>query len=175
MCLRYKQRNKNRFLGFCSEDIYTFRQETRPPCTNQILRADLNPQPCILQLVCVSLVLPGLSNPNCCYSAFCCATRRKRGLPTFRNSNSDWGYTVLHTRIPEGAQWGWKQEVVKFTPARVRTVIYPHQGQWQQMWQDKMKKGTGGGGEEDNIQPRRDASPPSPMRLLAKPTMAVCL
>lgn len=68
---------------------------------------------------------------------------QKRGLPTFRNSNSDWGYTVLHTHIPEGAQWGWKQEVVKFTPARVRTVIYPHQGQWQQMWQDQIKKEQG--------------------------------
>lgn len=51
-------------------------------------------------------------------------------LPTeawsLRNSNSDWDYTLLHTHIPEGAQWGWKQEVVKFTLAHVRTVIYPY-------------------------------------------------
>ena len=60
-------------------------------------------------------------------------------------------HTYTHTHIPEGARWGWKQEVVKFTPARVRTVIYPHQGQLQQMWQDKMKKERREVEEEDNI------------------------
>lgn len=58
--------------------------------------------------------------------------------------------TQTQTHIPEGAQWGWKQEVVKFTPARVRTVIYPHHRQGQQMWRDRVEKGTrglkGGGG-----------------------------
>lgn len=48
--------------------------------------------------------------------------------------------TQTDAYIPEGAQWGWKQEVVKFTPARVRTVIYPQHSQGQQMWQDRVKK-----------------------------------
>lgn len=63
---------------------------------------------------------------------------QKCGLLTFTNT-----HTCTRTHIPEGAQLGWKQEVVKFTPASVRTVIYPHQGQWQQMCLDKMKKEQG--------------------------------
>lgn len=72
---------------------------------------------------------------------------QKCGLLTFRNAKR-WSDLVLcthththtDTHIPEGARWGWKQEVVKFTPARVRTVIYPHHSQGQQMWQDRVRK-----------------------------------
>lgn len=74
---------------------------------------------------------------------------QKCGLLTFRNAKL-WSDLVLcththtDTHIPEGARWGWKQEVVKFTPARVRTVIYPHHSQGQQMWQDRVRKEWGG-------------------------------
>lgn len=104
--------------------------------------SDINTQSNML-LVCIAVILSGLSYSNVCFLAFSCITRRSLVCQHFRNPNSDWGYTVLHTCIPEGAQWGWKQEVVTFTPACVRTEIDPHQGQWQQMWQDKIKNEKG--------------------------------
>lgn len=127
---------------------------------------------------------------NFCHSAFCRAAHRSavcQHLETL--TNSDWSCTVprAHTHIPEGARWGWKQEVVKFTPASVRTVIYPHQGQWQQMWQGKMKKGNEGvegwgHRKEDSIccqhsYPRRNAfiNTLSPNPPLGRSEAAVCL
>ena len=90
----------------------------------------------------------------CLSTAFCWVTHRSSDCQHLETQTLTWAsqaYTHTHTHIPEGARWGWKQEVVKFTPARVRTVIYPHQGQLQQMWQDEMKKEGGEVEEEDNI------------------------
>lgn len=120
MCLHWKQRYIKLFLGFYSQDYTT---SMCLSCPSWFVLSKLF-------LLCFLLGYP-----------------QKCGLPTFRNSNSDWGCTVLHTHIPEGARRGWKQEVVKFTPARVRTVIYPHQGQRQQMWQDIRRKEQGGNKE----------------------------
>lgn len=147
VCLYYKQRNN--CLGFFSKVLQSQTFKTNETITHQSnFRKDLNTQ---LQLVEVSLVLPGLSYPNFCYSAFCWATHRStdcQHLETLTLTGATESCTHTFQRGPDGAgNRKWSN-----LPQPVSELWFIHtRVSGNRCGKTEWKRKRGEVGEEDNI------------------------